>query len=120
MESSLTERDKVELLKLLEEHGGIAEAVEVEHKTKKLDPDEVWQVYAAQAWRESHKDSRGFIIKEHASKILGMLNQLTDKGVIEGYRGLVNYLDDPVNTAPGAFAKLYQIIVTRRGLAGKI
>jgi hypothetical protein len=118
--SSLSERDKVELLKLLEEHGGIAEAVEVEHKTKRLSPDEVWSVYAAQAYREAHRDSRGFILKDHASKILGMLSQLTDEAVLDGYRALWKHVGEPVNSAPAFFATMFRILVNRRGIVGKV
>ncbi len=120
MESSLTERDKLELLKLLEEHGGIAEAVDVEHKTRKYTDDEVCHIFAAQAFKEAHRDSRGFIIRNHTSQILGVLDKMTDQAVIDGYRGLRQHVGEPVNAAPAFFGTLFHILITRRGLAGKV
>jgi len=86
-----------------------------------LTPDEVWKLYAIDGYRQASKHPiTNLLAKQDASKILGMLNQISDTGIIDEYRGMREYLGRPVNCLQNVMATMLHILVERRGLYGKV
>jgi len=117
MKDALTERDRRELLKMIAGTGGLDGALDIDHQTKQLTKDEVWQCYAVDAYHQASKNPiNNMLAKQDASKILGLLNQLSNEAILSEYKGLRKYLGQPVDTLQATMATLLHILVERKGL----
>ena len=99
----------------------LAEAIQINDGTKRIPRQEVVHCFAIDLYRKAGRDpATGLLKREDASKILGVLNQMSDPEVVETFRPMRRHLEQPVSGMPGAFARLLQILVSRRNLRSMV
>lgn len=99
----------------------LAEAISIKDGTKRIPRIEVVQCFAIDLYRKAGRDpATGLLKREDASKILGVLNQMSDPEVVETFRKMREFLTQPITAMPGALARLLQILVSRRNLRSMV
>lgn len=99
----------------------LSQVADVEHKTKLMKPDELWKLYAVGHYEKAirHPVTRE-LHRDDASKILGMLNQITDEGLADEWLGMRQHLTGRCTTMASTLARMIQILVQRRGLGSLV
>lgn len=112
----LTDREKLALLEKLGT-SDLAGAIDIDHQTTQLTPDDVWRLMAVDAYGKALKHPMtGELHKDDASVILGFLNQLTDECLAREYRNRIGHRSRHMTDVRSVFARMIEILCKRRHL----
>lgn len=112
----LTEREKLDLLETLGTTD-VSEAIDIDHQTTRLTPDDTWRMIAIDAYKQAIKNPlTNELHMEDASVILGFLNQLTDDCLVKEYKNRIGHRSRQMTDVRSVFARMLEILCKRRKL----
>lgn len=113
----LSERDQREILTKINEMGGLDAVTGLKQTTRKVGPDEEWGKHAVAAYQAALKyPETGFIQKHDARIIKGLLDQISDAGIVREFKEVRAFHGAPANALRPVLASLMWQIIVQRGL----